>query len=131
MSDNKARDDVVLTTLVLALINVSAVRLEPEAYRGHNRAPPNRRSLITPPSAGDKQRHNPDLMQWGKLHSAFAVNTPSMVHASTERPVWLDPTHALSIVEAACYDGGIPHGSPPHAVPHDPSTCYQTLGRHS
>ena len=63
MSDNKARDDVALTTLALTLILFSAVRLEPKAYRGHNRAPPNRRSLITPPSAGDKQRHNSDLMQ--------------------------------------------------------------------
>ena len=62
MSDNKARDDVVSSTLVDALSGFSSVRLEPEAYRGVNRAPPNRRSLITPPSAGDKQRHTPDLM---------------------------------------------------------------------
>ena len=52
MSDNKARDDVVSTTLVDALSGFSVVRLEPEANRGLSRAPPNRRSLITPPSCG-------------------------------------------------------------------------------
>ena len=85
MSDNKAHDDVAWTTLVRTLSRFSAVRLELEAYRGSNRAPPNWRSLITPPSAGDKQRHTSDLMQMRNLHSAFAVR---MVYASTERQAW-------------------------------------------
>ena len=54
---NQAHDDIVSTTFLFTLSSFSTVRLALEAYRGPNRAPPTSRSLITPPSAGDKQRH--------------------------------------------------------------------------
>ena len=90
------------TTLVDALSGFSVVRLEPDAYRGLNRAPPNRRSLITPPSAGDKQRHNSDLKQLRKLLNAFAVSTPQPDDRLG------GPAHALSVAEKACINAKFP-----------------------